>query len=190
MRHNLEAEIRFLLNRLDRVASSNEWDDDLNPTQVTILQYLARANRLSRSPSVIADYMGTTRGTISQSLKSLAGKGLVSKVSLSTDQRTTSFELTEKGSRAAGEYQGFQAALSAIPQERKEEFLTTLREIAGHVFRENKTKLFGICKDCTYLEIRNQKHYCSLMNWDLLPESTEKICHKHTDRPAVSDEGQ
>ena len=69
MTNDLEAQIRFLLNRVDRVASAEDWSDDLNPTQMTILRYLDRANQFSRSPSNIADYLGTTRGTVSQSLK-------------------------------------------------------------------------------------------------------------------------
>jgi len=69
--------IRELIERLARVSAADEWADDLNPTQKAALAYLARANQYSRSPSQVAEFLAATRGTVSQTLKALARKGLI-----------------------------------------------------------------------------------------------------------------
>ena len=43
----------------------------------TMCCFIARANRFSRTPAALADYAGSTRGTISQTLIALEQKGLV-----------------------------------------------------------------------------------------------------------------
>ena len=66
-----------LLDRLARLHLASRRDDALNPAQAAALDYLARANRFSRMPSAVADYLAATRGTVSQTLKALAAKGLI-----------------------------------------------------------------------------------------------------------------
>ncbi|MDG1431396.1 MAG: MarR family winged helix-turn-helix transcriptional regulator [Paracoccaceae bacterium] len=61
------------------------------------MDYLGQANRFSRSPSHVAEYLGTTRGTVSQSFKSLVQKGYVTEHRSKFDKRIISFELTASG---------------------------------------------------------------------------------------------
>ena len=51
----------------------------LQPVHLQALQYLARANRYSNTPQSLADYLGMTKGTVSQSVLLLARKRLVSR---------------------------------------------------------------------------------------------------------------
>jgi hypothetical protein len=64
-------DINDLVERLARLSAADNWAEALNPPQRAALSYLSRANRLSRCPSHVADYMAVTRGTASQTLKSL-----------------------------------------------------------------------------------------------------------------------
>ena len=66
-----------LVDRLYRLNAARDWADTLNPTQRMALAYLARANRFSRCPSHVAEYMALTRGTASQTLKALVRKKLI-----------------------------------------------------------------------------------------------------------------
>ena len=95
-------EIRHLLDRLCRLAAAEEWTADLNPSQSAALAYLARANRFSRSPSQVADYLSSTRGTVSQTLKALHRKGYVAEVRSDTDRRSISYDVTRSGLAALG----------------------------------------------------------------------------------------
>ena len=92
-----EHRIRELLARLARLDASESWTDDLNPAQRAVMDYLARANRFSRSTSNEADFLGSTRGTDSQTLKALSAKGYVSEERANSDKRVVRYDLTQKG---------------------------------------------------------------------------------------------
>ena len=92
-------EARALLDRVFRVFSSEEWEEGINPAQRAALAYLARANRFSRSPSHVAEYLNSTRGTVSQTLKALTRKGLVAEHPSTTDKRSISYDVTPAGTK-------------------------------------------------------------------------------------------
>ncbi len=94
--------LHTLIDRLSRVLASDDWADGLNPAQRSALSFLARANRFSRSPSHLADYMCTTRGTASQTLKALAGKELIERDAPTGDKRSIAYRLTASGAKIAG----------------------------------------------------------------------------------------
>jgi len=63
-------DIDDLVERLARISAADNWAEALNPPQRAALSYLSRANRVLRCPS----HMAVTRGTASQTLKSLERK--------------------------------------------------------------------------------------------------------------------
>jgi DNA-binding MarR family transcriptional regulator len=88
---NSAYQIRALINRLARLDAAETWEVDLNPAQLAALDYLVRANRFSRAPSQVAEYLGTTRGTMSQTLKSLVRKGYLTERGSESDRRSISY---------------------------------------------------------------------------------------------------
>ena len=91
-----------LVDRLYRLNAAGDWADTLNPTQRMALAYLARANRFSRCPSHVAEYMALTRGTASQTLKALVRKKLIRSQRSSKDGRSISYQVTEQGLHVLG----------------------------------------------------------------------------------------
>ena len=67
--------VAALMDRLSRAMQRAQYAGGLNPAQWEALRYIARANRYSRSPSAVAEYLGATKGTVSQTLKALEHKG-------------------------------------------------------------------------------------------------------------------
>src|SRR5690606_39789488 len=61
------------------------------------IYYLDQANAFSRSPSAVADYLDATRGTVSQTLRALARKGLIVAAEDPADRRSLRYDLTAKG---------------------------------------------------------------------------------------------
>ncbi|MEJ2419540.1 MAG: winged helix DNA-binding protein, partial [Exilibacterium sp.] len=53
--------------------------------------------RYSGMPMGVTDYLGQTKGTISQSLKNLERKGLIEKLADSEDKRVVHLQLTQAG---------------------------------------------------------------------------------------------
>ena len=86
-----------LLDRMGRIAHGLQFALGLNPAQWEALRFLARANRYSRSPSALADFLGTTKGTASQTLIALESKGLVKRRRRASDRRSVDLEVTPSG---------------------------------------------------------------------------------------------
>ncbi|MEX2454746.1 MAG: MarR family transcriptional regulator [Rhodospirillaceae bacterium] len=86
-----------LVDRLSRIAHTLQFADGLNPAQWEALRYVARANRNSCSPGALADFMGSTKGTVSQTLKALEAKGLVERTRKAGDRRAVRITVTASG---------------------------------------------------------------------------------------------
>src|SRR6516165_6079781 len=62
---------------LSHIAQGDGFVAGRTSAQWTALRYFARANRFSRTPSAFAEFHGTTRGTASQTTKSLVAQGFL-----------------------------------------------------------------------------------------------------------------
>ncbi|MFZ1469463.1 MAG: MarR family transcriptional regulator [Paracoccaceae bacterium] len=175
---NQDLRIRELINRLARLDTTQAWQGDLNPTQNAVLDYLGRANRFSKSPSHVADYLGTTRGTISQSLKSLGQKGYVTEERSATDKRTIRFELTSKGIKAALAPNLMANAVANMPEMSSDALIAALEALLLALLKANSGKAFGICNACTHFVPRQNGGYCALLSEDLSETDATQICHE------------
>ena len=92
-------QVALLLGRFARVAREMQFSQGLNPAQWESLRFMARANRYSRSPGALAAYLGTTKGTASQTLIVLEQKGLVERLRHGRDRRQVQIQLTPRGQK-------------------------------------------------------------------------------------------
>ncbi len=86
-----------LIDRVGRVARGLQFVDGLSPAQWEALRYVARANRYSRCPSALAAFLGVTKGTVSQTLITLEGKGYLQRERSIPDRRGVRLDLTLAG---------------------------------------------------------------------------------------------
>lgn len=170
--------IRALIARLARLDAAATWDDALNPVQVAALEYLARANRFSRAPSHVADYLGTTRGTMSQTLKTLMRKGYVSERRSETDRRSISYDLTEPGRAIAMRGGALLEAIGGLPESVMADLGDGLASLLTHQLRQNNGRPFGICRTCAHHRVTGEGAYCTLLSVPLAPEEPDQICHE------------
>ncbi len=89
-----------LIDRLERISRTAEGGPPLNAVQWQVLRYLLRANRFSKTPAALADFLASTRGTVSQTLITLEERGLVHKTASARDRRVVNLELTAAGQDA------------------------------------------------------------------------------------------
>ncbi|MFQ5498485.1 MAG: MarR family winged helix-turn-helix transcriptional regulator, partial [Candidatus Zixiibacteriota bacterium] len=123
----------------------------LQPVHIHALSFLARANRYSNTPAAVAEYLGLTKGTVSQTLIVLTQKGLVRNGSNPRDRRRVHFELTKAGKHAFSRL---------IPPEifknAEEKLLMSLDKPLEGLLREIQMKgdyrTFGVCKTCRFLQ--------------------------------------
>jgi len=172
--------IREFINRLARLDATTAWQGDLNPTQTAALNYLARANRFSRSPSHVAEYLGSTRGTVSQTFKSLVQKGYVTERRSQADKRAVTFDLTHKGSQAADATKLMSLAISKLDPRTKSSLTTSLEALLRGLLTENGGRAFGVCNQCRHFAPRQTGGHCTLLSEDLSAEDAQKICYEQT----------
>ncbi|MBD9484848.1 winged helix-turn-helix transcriptional regulator [Pseudomonas sp. PDM14] len=154
---------------------------DLQPIQVSALLYLARCNHYSNTPLAVTEYLGLTKGTVSQSLKALEGKGLIVKAQDPRDKRSVHLELTAPALDlvAAIAPPAFltealaQMGDQAVQLERL--FGTLLRTIQ----RNQDVPGFGLCHSCRFHEQRDGQPFCGLTQEPLAPAAIELICREH-----------
>ncbi|MEY3882216.1 MAG: hypothetical protein RIQ94_3012 [Pseudomonadota bacterium] len=69
----------------------------LQPVHLQVMDYLSRCNRYSDTPAALANYLGMTRGTISQTLFLLEKKGYIKKTADVNDKRMVHVSLLTEG---------------------------------------------------------------------------------------------
>ncbi len=171
--------LRDLLDRLLRLLSADLRLGGLNPVQRAAIEYLARANRFSRQPSHVADYLAATRGTMSQTLKSLVQKGLVSEARAPEDGRVTRLSLTPAGRTTAEARRELDRVLAAIPDAERIALTAGLGRIVGSLVAGRGGRSFGLCATCRYHQIGPDGARCALLNLSLTQQEAGQICHEH-----------
>tara|TARA_Y100001936_G_scaffold253799_1_gene321147 strand:- start:6125 stop:6706 length:582 start_codon:yes stop_codon:yes gene_type:complete len=143
-----------LVNRLSRVAHAMQFSNGLNPAQWEALRYLDRANRYSSTPSALADYLGTTKGTVSQTLIALESKGLVRRDRCPDDRRSIILTITDLGRQVLAEDPLCQvyAATEKVPESQREQLADVMRSILDDLCVRHNASQFGVCGDCCHLD--------------------------------------
>ncbi len=142
-----------LVNRLSRVAHAMQFSHGLNPAQWEALRYLEKANRYSSSPSAMADYLGATKGTVSQTLIALESKGLVKRDRCPNDRRAVVLALTDAGREILSQDPLCQiyAATEKVPEEERQQLVGVMKSILDDLCVRQNSSQFGVCGDCCHL---------------------------------------
>ncbi len=168
-----------LIDRLARLNAAEAWSSDLNPSQAAALGYLASANRFSRAPSNVADYLGSTRGTVSQTLKALARKGLAEEVASDEDRRKIRYDVTQSGLTILSGMRVLDRALAALPATDGARLDQALSGLLHACLKQNGQRSFGLCRTCVHHQTTRDAGFCRLLNVALSPEERKMICHEH-----------
>jgi len=175
-------ELAQLIDRLDRLVRSGETLQGLNPAQWEALRYLARANRFSRTPAALADYLGSTRGTVSQTLIVLEQKGHVARLRSSRDKRSIDLGLTESG-RAMLTHDPLHQLAADLAATRSVDLaavVTLLREVLFRAIARNGGRAFGVCRSCRHFRqlppSADSYGRCTLLDEPLSEADAAAIC--------------
>ena len=171
-----------LAGRFGRIVGGLGYAKGLNPAQWDALRYLGMANRYSRTPGALTAFLGCTRGTVSQTLKSLETRGLIHKQRATCDGRSVWLEVTPAGREVLESDPACvirQAiARSGLGDERAADLLEAL--VRGLV-ETCDLKTFGPCHDCGHLREGGQP------GDDGLPAAAGPCCGLNGDRLAARD---
>ena len=152
--------------------------------QWAVLRYFAQANRFSRTPSAFAAFHGTTRGTATQTIKSLETQGYLTRVRSEGDRRSVWLILTEKARAivANDPFESLVRAADSLPPIVHGHFANALQHMLGEVARARGKAAFGTCTSCQHLKSdgcsrKGQTAYvCGFTSEPLRLEELDGVC--------------
>ena len=154
----------------------------LQPVQIEALTYLTRCNRYSDTPQAVTEYLGLTKGTVSQSLKVLAEKGLLRKQQDTDDKRITHLAVTGKGRKLieqAFPVKSLEAALAKTNSLQGKNLEETLRSLLHEMQQQHGRKTFAACHTCRFNERHKKGYVCGLTKEALSERDIQLICREH-----------
>ncbi len=126
----------------------------LTSAQWTALGYFARANIISRTLSAFAKFHATTRGTASQTIKSLTNKGYLKRTRSRLDARSYNIELTAKGKKLIKKdpFEDLVEVIAELPEQQQAMMAKMLDHMLGRITDDRNREQFGTCSTCRFLK--------------------------------------
>lgn len=176
-----------LLLQAGRLLQAEGYDGELSPAQWMALRYIARANPISRTPSALAEFQATTRGTASETVKTLEAGGYLVRQQSKTDGRSVSLQLTRKGKRvlARDPFQVLVRAIEMLDTKARAAMYRALHQVLATVAASGAHRYFGICQDCVHLgrdicrdpaKAKRSASECQLLGIPIRLEDTDLLC--------------
>ena len=155
----------------------------LQPVQLEALHYLSHCNRYSNTPAAVADFLGLTKGTVSQTLGLLENVGMIEKLPDYKDRRMVHLQLTPRGNKVIAETippKSLQMAMEQMAESDQDSLLLALDKMLKAMQGANQLRTFGVCKTCRHHQIEtDDQHRCALTGEYLKAEDIDKICREH-----------
>ena len=153
----------------------------LQPVHLQVMDYLSRCNRYSDTPAALANYLGMTRGTVSQTILLLEKKGYLKKTADENDKRMVHLSLLAEGDalmNKASPADLYNQASAIFNENINQEnvFINALNALQ----KANKSQSFGLCKTCKYFTETSVGFVCDLTKEQLSKGDSEKICQEHS----------
>jgi len=161
----------------------------MRPVQLEALRFLTQCNRYSDTPQAVAEYLGLTKGTVSQTLKVLKKKALLRKQSDTRDKRLVHLKPTARGRRLVERAVPAEALTLGIDKLSRSESQVTvesLRFLLRSVQQANELKTFATCHTCRFNQKREGGYFCELTQEPLAEQDIVLLCREHQYPKAVA----
>ena len=147
-----------------------------------VLEYLSLCNKYSDTPAAITNYLGMTRGTVSQTLILLEKRELIEKKQDQSDKRVFHVQLLKKGLNILNKAKPTDLLKKAAKILKnssisggEEIFIEALLALQ----KANNSHSFGICSSCKNFTRQSTGFFCELTQEKLSKSDSEKICQEH-----------
>ncbi len=175
--------IERLSNLLRIDARRKGAEHGLQPIQLEVLHYLSICNQYSDTPMAVTEYLGQTKGTVSQTLKLLKNKGYLTKYADEHDKRVTHVKVTTAGKKILQDSiptPFLKQACEALTDKKQTEIVAALDQLLLTLLKSNNMKSFGVCHTCHYnLSKEDGGYFCNLVKQPLAAEEVLFICREH-----------
>lgn len=168
------------LVRADARAICNNYG--MRPVQLEALGYLTRCNHYSDTPQAVTDYLGLTKGTVSQTLKVLEQKGFISKRTDKDDKRVVHLKPTAIGKRLAQRSMpaaSLDVGFNELSKAEGQQIADSLSSLLRTVQKANGLRTFAPCHSCRFNQKRADGYFCGLTLEPLAVRDVTLLCREH-----------
>lgn len=186
---SVESKIVASLERIAQAFRVLLWQESkafsLTPIQVQVLIFLLYHSPEKRKVSYLAQEFNMTKATISDTIKTLEQKKLITKEQECHDTRSYIIQLTEKGEEIAHMTSLFSREIrnpiDKLHPDDKENLLLSLLNIIRHLNRSDVITLQRMCFNCAYYRSTDSghNHFCTLLNQNLQTKDLRVDCPEH-----------
>ncbi len=150
---NLAREAIELLGQVARILWFEGTKHGMRDREWMALRFLSRANRFSRTPSALASYVGTTRGTASFIIGELERLGYLERNRSAKDKRSVMLSVTQQGKKflARDPVNGLVEAIDVLDDDSKIRFRDSLRHVLDQADAAEQRHHTDVCKRCIFL---------------------------------------
>lgn len=155
----------------------------LQAVHLQALNYVSRCNKYSDTPAALTNYLGMTRGTVSQTLSLLEKKGFLKKIADTKDRRVVHLGLLPEGSAILEQAKPmalFNQAATLLKHDDALDYETVFANTLMALQKANQSLSFGLCKTCLYFTTTADGFVCGLTKEPLTKSDSERICQEHT----------
>ena len=157
---------------------------NLTFAQWTALRYFSSVNRFSRTVSAFAEFHGTTRGTASQTIKSLVQNDYLTRKRSKSDGRSIDLTLTNKSKKLLVEdpFEVLVDAANALSNSASHTVEHSLERMLRRMTQQQGKRHFGRCPNCKYFQDAgcyangNADYRCTLVDEPLKEAETRQLC--------------
>ena len=142
-----------LLGQIARILWFEGTKHGLRDREWMALRFLSRANRFSRTPSALASYVGTTRGTASALIDELERMGYLERKRSAKDKRSVMLNVTQQGKKilVRDPVNVLVDAIDALDDDGKIRLRDTLRHVLDQSDIAEQKQRADVCKRCIFL---------------------------------------
>jgi DNA-binding MarR family transcriptional regulator len=150
---NLARESIELLEQVARILWFEGTKHGLRDREWMALRFLSRANRFSRTPSALASYVGTTRGTASFIIGELERLGYLERKRSAQDKRSVMLSVTQQGKKflVRDPVNVLIESIGVLEDEAKVGFRDALRHVLDQSDAAEQRHHTDVCKRCIFL---------------------------------------
>lgn len=192
---SIESKIVASLERVSQAFRVLLWQESkefsLSPIQVQVLIFLSQHSDEKRKVSYLADEFNMTKATISDTIKTLEQKQLITKKYEQHDSRSFIIHLTQKGKEITKKTTLFteqiQVPIDKLDSADKENLLLSLLDIIHHLNKSGIITIQRMCFSCHFyaFDKDKQEHFCGLLNNKLAESDLRIDCAEHIQKQAV-----
>jgi len=183
----IESRIVVALERISEAFRVLLWNESkqnsLSPIQIQILIFISFHSVEKCKVGYLANEFNMTKATISDSVKVLLSKGLVTKEIDPIDTRSYTLSLTDEGKKIAKKASFFASSIEQpIEKLTEEQKIIMLNGLLKLIYDLNKSGIITIqrmCFNCSYYKTEKGLHYCNLLNTKLAESEIRVDCPEH-----------